>query len=74
MGFATKSGQFSLNLKFFMCIGNLLAAMSMYHTYAWCLQRLEDAIKFPPNGVQDCFESWCACQELNKCLLEEELA
>lgn len=56
-----------------MCIGSLLAAMSVYHTYAWCLQRLEDAIKFPPNGVQDCFESWCACQELNKCLLEEEL-
>lgn len=47
-----------------MCVGALLACVSMHHTYALCLLCLQ-RLGAPRTGVIDDYESRCKCWELN---------
>lgn len=56
-----------------MCIGALLARMSVHHIRAWYLWNVEEGVRSPGAEARDSWEPLCGCQELILGPLQEQM-
>jgi hypothetical protein len=57
---------------YFMCLGVLLACISVYHLCARSPERTEKSIRLPGTGIPESHETPCGGWEVNSGLLQEQ--